>query len=108
MIYDLYLNFPDAALGTSIEVPTIDGKVKLTIHPGTQSGKILRLRGKGIPDVNGYGHGDQLIHVNVWTPKILSTEEKEILERLKVSENFKPDPGRDEKGFFHKMKDFFQ
>ncbi len=107
VIYDLYLNFPDAALGTSVEVPTIDGKVKVAIHPGTQSGKILRLRGKGIPDVNGYGHGDQLIHVNVWTPKQLSSEEKAILEKLRIAENFKPDPGKDEKGFFHKMKDFF-
>jgi molecular chaperone DnaJ len=108
VVYDLYLTFPDAALGTSIEVPTINGKVKVNIQEGTQSGKILRLRGKGIPDINGYGQGDQLIHVNVWTPKSLSPEEKEILEKLKISENFKPAPGRDEKGFFHKMKDFFQ
>lgn len=108
IIYDLYLNFPDAALGTSVEVPTIDGKVKVNVQAGTQSGKILRLRGKGIPDINGYGQGDQLIHVNVWTPKDLSPEEKSILESLKESPNFQPAPGRDEKGFFHKMKDFFQ
>ncbi|QNL21242.1 molecular chaperone DnaJ [Hyphobacterium sp. CCMP332] len=108
VIYDLYLNFPDAALGTSVEVPTIDGKVKVNVQAGTQSGKILRLRGKGIPDINGYGQGDQLIHVNVWTPKDLSPEEKEMLNTLKHSPNFQPAPGRDEKGFFHKMKDFFQ
>ncbi len=108
VIYDLYLNFPDAALGTSVEVPTIDGKVKVNVQAGTQSGKILRLRGKGIPDINGYGQGDQLIHVNVWTPKDLSPEEKEMLNTLKESPNFQPAPGRDEKGFFHKMKDFFQ
>ncbi len=108
VIYDLYLNFPDAALGTSVEVPTIDGKVKVNVQAGTQSGKILRLRGKGIPDINGYGQGDQLIHVNVWTPKDLSPEEKVMLETLKNSPNFQPAPGRDEKGFFHKMKDFFQ
>ncbi|MEQ8359035.1 MAG: molecular chaperone DnaJ [Cytophagales bacterium] len=108
VIYDLYLNFPDAAMGTSVEVPTIDGKVKVNVQAGTQSGKILRLRGKGIPDINGYGQGDQLIHVNVWTPKDLSPEEKEMLNTLKHSPNFQPAPGRDEKGFFHKMKDFFQ
>lgn len=108
VVYELYLNFADAALGTSVEVPTINGKVKVTIQEGTQSGKILRLRGKGIPDINGYGNGDQLIHVNVWTPKNLSPEEKSILEKFRESENFRPAPGRDEKGFFHKMKDFFQ
>ncbi len=107
IIYDLYLNFVDAALGTSIEVPTIDGKVKIKIDAGTQSGKILRLRGKGIRDINGYGSGDQLIHLNVWTPKNLSREEKEILEKLKGSPNFDPSPGKGEKGFFDKMKEFF-
>lgn len=107
IIYDLYLNFADAALGTSIEVPTIDGKVKIKIDAGTQSGKILRLRGKGIRDINGYGSGDQLIHLNVWTPKNLSREEREILEKLKDSPNFDPSPGKGEKGFFDKMKEFF-
>lgn len=107
VIYDLYLNFADAALGTSIEVPTIDGPVKIKIEPGTQSGKLLRLRSKGIPDLNGYGRGDQLIHVNVWTPKTLSKEEREALERFRDSENFSPNPGKSEKGFFDKMKEFF-
>ena len=108
IVYDLYLNFIDAALGTSIEVPTIDGKVKIKVDPGTQSGKILRLRGKGIKDLNGYGTGDQLIHISVWTPKTLSSEEKSTLENLRDSENFVPKPGKNEKGFFEKMKDFFQ
>lgn len=107
VIFDLYLNFADAALGTSVEVPTIDGNVKIKIEPGTQSGKLLRLRSKGIPDLNGYGRGDQLIHVSVWTPKTLSREEKEALELFRESENFSPNPGKSEKGFFDKMKEFF-
>lgn len=107
VIYDLYLNFIDAVLGTSVEVPTIGGKVKIKIEPGTQSGKILRLRGKGIKDINGYGKGDQLIHVNVWTPKTLTADEKSTLEQLRDSENFKPNPAKGEKGFFDRMKEFF-
>ncbi|WP_425390125.1 molecular chaperone DnaJ [Ekhidna sp.] len=107
IIYDLYINFIDAALGTSIEVPTIDGKVKIKIDPGTQSGKILRLRGKGIKSVEGYGQGDQLVHVNVWTPKKLSNEEKSTLEALRDSPNFQPDPGKSDKSFFERMKEYF-
>lgn len=107
IVYDLYLNFVDAVLGTSVEVPTIDGKVKIKIDPGTQSGKILRLRGKGIKDINGYGKGDQLIHVNIWTPKTLSKDEKEKLESMRHSDNFTPNPGKGEKGFFEKIKEFF-
>ncbi len=107
IIFDLYVNFVDAALGTSLEVPTIDGKVKIKLEPGTQSGKILRLRGKGIKDLNGYGKGDQLIHVNVWTPKALNKEERNILENLRDSPNFKPNPGKSEKSFFERMKEFF-
>jgi molecular chaperone DnaJ len=107
VIYDLHISFIDAALGTSIEVPTIDGRVKIKLDPGTQSGKILRLKDKGIKDVNGYGRGDQLIYVNVWTPKVLSVEEKAILERLKSSPNFVPNPGKSEKSIFERMKEFF-
>lgn len=107
VISELYLNFADAALGTNIEVNTIDGRVKIKIDPGTQSGKILRLRGKGIRDINGYGRGDHLIHVNVWTPKALSNDEKAILEKLRTSTNFSPNPGKSEKGFFEKMKEMF-
>ncbi|UXX80263.1 molecular chaperone DnaJ [Reichenbachiella carrageenanivorans] len=107
IVFDLYLNFVDAVLGTSIEVPTIDGKVKIKIEQGTQSGKILRLRGKGIKDINGYGKGDQLIHVNIWTPKTLSKDEKEKLESMRDSDNFTPNPGKGEKGFFEKIKEFF-
>lgn len=107
IVFDLFLNFIDAALGTSIEVATIDGQVKIKIDPGTQSGKILRLRGKGIKDINGYGKGDQLIHVNVWTPKKLTPEEKSTLESLRDSDNFVPNPSKNEKGFFERMKEFF-
>jgi molecular chaperone DnaJ len=107
LLYDLYLNFVDAAMGTSIEIKTIDGKVKIKIEPGTQSGKVLRLKGKGIPNIQGYGKGDFLIYVNVWTPQKLSKEEKEILEKLKGSENFKPNPTSKDKGFFDRMKDYF-
>ncbi|MDN3205115.1 molecular chaperone DnaJ [Algoriphagus sediminis] len=107
VIYDLYISFVDAALGASVEVPTIDGKVKIKVEPGTQSGKMLRLKGKGIKDINGYSRGDQLIMVNVWTPTQLNKEEKDALEGMRGSENFKPDPGRSEKTFFDKMKEFF-
>ncbi|WP_026966390.1 molecular chaperone DnaJ [Algoriphagus terrigena] len=107
VIYDLHVSFVDAALGASIEVPTIDGKVKIKIDPGTQGGKMLRLKGKGIKDINGYTRGDQLIMVNIWTPTELSREEKNVLESLRASENFKPDPGKQDKSFFDKMKEFF-
>lgn len=107
VIYDLYINFVDAVLGSEIEVPTIDGKVKIKVDAGTQSGKILRLKGKGIKDINGYGTGDELIHVNVWTPKQISKEEKAVLMQLQDSDNFKPNPDKSEKGFFDKMKEFF-
>lgn len=107
VIFDLYLNFADAALGTSVEVPTIGGKARITIEAGTQAGKILRLKGKGIKELNGYGVGDELIHVNVWTPKSLSKEEMDMLEKLRKSPNFEPKPNKSDKNFFEKMKDFF-
>lgn len=105
--YQLHVNFADAVLGTSMEVPTLGNPVKIKIDPGTQSGKILRLRGKGIPDVNGRVKGDQLIHVNIWTPQELTKDERKMVEKLRDSENFNPKP---EKGrtFFDKMKEFFQ
>ncbi len=106
IIYDLYINFVDAVLGQSIKVPTIGGMVKIKIEPGTQSGKILRLRGKGIKSIEGYGQGDQLVHVNVWTPKRLSPQEKEMLESLRDSANFQPSPGKGDKSFFERMKEF--
>jgi len=105
--YDLMLNFADLALGADVEVPSIGNRVKINIKPGTQAGEVLRLKGKGIKDINGYGVGDQLIYVNVYTPKNLSPEEKEMLYKIKESQNFQPKAGNEGKGFFSKMKDFF-
>jgi molecular chaperone DnaJ len=107
LIYDLHISFVDAALGTNVEVPSVGGRVRIKIDPGTQSGKVLRLKGKGLRDVNGYETGDQLIYVNVWTPKKLSPEEKTKLESLRESPNFQPHPDANEKGFFERMKEFF-
>jgi molecular chaperone DnaJ len=108
IVYDLHVSIIDAALGFSVEVPTIDGKAKIKIEPGTQSGKLLRLKGKGIPEVNSYHRGDEIIHVNIWTPKALSTEERSLLEQLRSSPNFKPQPGKNDKSFFEKMKEYFE
>jgi molecular chaperone DnaJ len=108
IIYDLHVSFVDATLGASVEVPTIDGKARIKLEPGTQGGKILRLKGKGIPEVNSYHKGDQLIQINIWTPKILNNEERELLETLKESQNFKPNPGKNEKSFFDRMKEYFE
>lgn len=105
--YELHLSFPDAVFGTQVEVPTIDGKAKIKIPAGTQSGKILRLKGKGFPSVNSYEKGDQLVQVSVWTPQELSTEEKAILEKLGQSNNFKPNPDKNERSFFDKVKEIF-
>lgn len=107
VIYDLHLSFVDVALGTHVEVPTIDGSVKIKIDPGTQSGKILRLKGKGIKEINGYGQGDQLIHINVWIPTALSDSERKTLNELRESPNFKPNPKKSDKSFFERMKEFF-
>ena len=107
IMFEQYISFVDAALGANLEVPTIEGKVKIKVDPGTQPGKILRLRGKGIKDLNGYGRGDQLIHLNVWTPKNVSNQERELLEKLRESDNFTPHPGKNEKGFFEKVKEYF-
>ncbi len=106
ILYDLHLSFPDAVVGKQIEVPTVDGKVKVTIKAGVQAGEILRLRGKGLPTVNQHGKGDQLIYVNIWTPQKLSSEEKAMIEKLSQSENFKPKPAG-HKGFMDKIREFF-
>jgi molecular chaperone DnaJ len=107
LIYYLSISFPDAAMGTSVEIPTIDAKAKIKIEPGTQSGKVLRLKGKGLPDVNSYGRGDLLVEISVYTPTNLSLEEKKMLEQLKHSKNFEPNPNKKEKGFFDRMKEYF-
>jgi len=108
ILYDLYISFADAILGTDVTVPTVNGKAKIKIPAGTQGGKVLRLRNKGVPDVNGYRTGDQLVNVNVWTPQKLSKEEKDAVEKLKNSKNFTPQPTAQDKGFFERMKDYFK
>jgi len=105
--YDLYVSLPDAILGTSKEIDTVTGKVRIKIEAGVQSGKILRLRGKGIPSINGYGKGDLLVHVNVWTPKTLSKSQKEFFESMREDEHFTPKPDTGDKSFFEKVKDMF-
>ncbi|MBB4119482.1 molecular chaperone DnaJ [Mesonia hippocampi] len=105
--YDLYITIADAALGASKEISTVNGKVRIKVEPGVQSGKILRLRGKGIPSLQGYGKGDLLVHVNVWTPKTLTKEQREFFERMKDDDNFKPNPEKGDKSFFEKVKDMF-
>ncbi len=106
--YDLHISFTDAVFGTSVEVPTIDGRAKIKIPAGTQSGKIFRLKGKGFPNVHSqYEKGDQLVQVNVWTPQHLEDDEKSLLEKLAKSNNLQPNPEKTEKGFFDKLKDLF-
>ena len=106
LLYNVFIGYPEAVLWETVEIPTIEGKVKVKIEAGTQPGKILRLRGKGLPDVNGYGKGDLLAKVNVWIPKNLSKDEKKLVEKMKEAEGFKPGSG-DKKSIFSKMKDFF-
>ena len=105
--FELYISFTDAVFGTQLEVPTIDGKAKIKIPAGTQSGKIFRLKGKGFPGVNSYEKGDQLIHVNVWTPQHLTAEEKTMLDKLNASPNFQPKPDKNERGFFDRVREMF-
>jgi molecular chaperone DnaJ len=105
--YELHITFTDAVFGTQLEVPTIDGRAKIKIPAGTQSGKIFRLKGKGFPAVNSYEKGDQLIHVSIWTPQNISSEEKVMLEKLSSSPNFKPRPDKNDKGFFDKIREMF-
>ena len=107
LIYSLFISFSEAALGTTIEIPTVEGKAKIKIVPGTQPGRVLRLRGKGLPAVNGYGEGDLLVHVNVWVPTKVDKEEQKILEKLATAENFKPKPNKEDRNFFERMRKMF-
>lgn len=108
LIYNLFISIPDSILGTNVEIPTVDNKVKIKIDPGTQPGKILRLRGKGLPEVNGYGRGDLLVNVNVWIPKNLSRDETSTIEKLRESDSFTPRPDKEDKSFFERMRGYFQ
>jgi len=105
--YDLYISLSEAVLGTSKEIDAVSGKVRIKLEAGIQSGKILRLRGKGISSINGYGSGDLLVHVNVWTPKELNKEQRDFFERMQEDENFEPRPEKSDKSFFEKVKDMF-
>jgi len=107
LICEHFISIPDAAMGTTIEVPTLDGKARIKIPAGTQPGKVLRLKGKGLPVFNGFGKGDLLININVWIPKNITKQEKELLEKLQESENFKPNPSHKDKKFFDRMKEYF-
>jgi len=106
LLYQLGITFSDAVIGTSIEIPMVSGKAKIKIPPGTQSGKNLRLRSKGIPDVNGYGRGDMIVNIQVFTPQKISKEEKDLLLKLNESDNFKPKHNQT-KSFFDRMKNRF-
>jgi molecular chaperone DnaJ len=108
LIYNLFISVPDAVLGTNVEIPTVDNNVKIKIDPGTQPGKILRLRGKGLPEVNGYGRGDLLVNVNVWIPKSLSRDEVKLFEKFRESSSFTPDPDKNDKSFFERMRGYFE
>ena len=104
---DLYISISEAALGVSKDIETVNGKARIKLEEGIQSGKILRLKGKGVPNINGYGSGDLLVHVNVWTPKNLNREQREFFERNLDDSNFKPNPEKSDKSFFEKVKDMF-
>ncbi|CAL2101088.1 Chaperone protein DnaJ [Tenacibaculum sp. 190130A14a] len=105
--YDLYINFSEAVLGTSKEIETVTGKVKIKVEAGTQSGKILRLKGKGLPSIEHYGNGDFLIHINVWTPQELTKDQRKFFEEMMGDDNFSPNPQKTDKSFFEKVKDMF-
>ena len=108
LIYSLFISVPEAINGCEAQIPSVDGMLKIKIEPGTQPGKTLRLRGKGIPDVDGYGAGDLLVAVQVWIPKKISKDEKAIVEKLAKSDNFKADPSSAERSFFTRVRNMFK
>ncbi len=103
-----YISFPQAALGTAVEIPTLGGKAKIKIAAGTQGGQVLRLQGKGLPQLQSNNVGDLIVNVNVWTPKSLTKEEKELVEKLSTHDNFVPKPGKNERSFFNRVRQFFR
>ncbi len=107
LIYSLFISIPDAVLGVDADIPAVDGKLRIKVEPGTQSGKILRLRGKGLPDVNGYGYGDLLVYIQIWTPRKVEKQERELLEKMRLSDSFKPNPNKEDRNFFERMKKIF-
>ena len=105
--FDLYISISEAVLGISKELKLLNGKVRIKLESGIQSGKTLRLRGKGLPEINGYGNGDLLVHINVWTPKTLNREQKQFFQKMVDDDNFIPKPEKSDKSFFEKVKDMF-
>ena len=105
--FDLYISLSEAALGCSKEVQLVEGKVRIKLESGIQSGKTLRLRGKGMPNLNSYSKGDLLVHINVWTPQVLNREQKQFFQKMNGDENFEPKPEKSDKSFFEKVKDMF-
>ena len=110
VVYDLHIGYADSVLGASgVEIPTIEGIAKINIEPGTENGKILRLKGKGIPDISSGVNGDQLVYVNIYVPKKVSAEEEKILYKMRSKSSFKP--GKEQlkhtKGMFHKIREYF-
>lgn len=105
--YDLYISIPEAILGTQKDIPTVNGKARIKIEEGTQAGKVLRLKGKGLPSLEGYGNGDLFVHINVWTPKKISQDQKDFFEKMLNDEHFNPAPTKQEKSFFDRVKDVF-
>ncbi len=108
LYFEHHASIPDAALGNSVDIPTLEGKARIKIEPGTQSGKVLRLKGKGLPDINGYKRGDLLVNIQVWTPTHLTSDEKKVIEKMRDSHNFKPNPSKKEKSFFDRMREYFE
>jgi molecular chaperone DnaJ len=106
IIYNLFISIPDAILGTNSEIPTLQGKVKIKIDPGTQSGKILRLRGKGLPDLNGYSRGDLMVRINVFIPSSVSKDDRTLLQKMQESDNFNPKNKKTE-SIFDRFKGYF-
>ena len=107
LIHNLFISFPQAVLGCNVDVPCLNGRVNIKIPAGAQSGDILRVKGKGLPEVNSRRVGDLIINLNVWTPKKLSKDEEKMMQDLLNSENFKPKPGAGDKGVFDKIRDYF-
>ena len=103
----MYISISEAALGVSKELELLEGKARIKLESGIQSGKTLRLRGKGIPSINSYGNGDLLVHINVWTPKMLNKEQRQFFEKMQGDTNFSPHPEKSDKSFFEKVKDMF-
>ena len=104
---DVYISISEAVLGVSKDIQLLSGKVRIKLDPGIQSGKTLRLRSKGLPDINGYSSGDLLVHINVWTPKILNRDQKKFFQSMIDDDNFDPRPDKSDKSFFEKVKDMF-